>query len=175
MRPEERQLPASPELEPIEVVLERVRPALDDMLARFRVPAQDAEDILQETFLLFIQKRSLIRNDDGWIICVARRQCLKYLSSRRDKFHRSLDSAIELASPQEAVGLRHDLTRALARIPERCRSVLRLRYRLGFGAGEVAEQLGYQRSSVRKIASRCVAALGNQILYGKRSESGTIK
>lgn len=173
MTPEQRHASACPELEPIEVVVERIRPRLDEMIARFRIPPQDAEDILQNTFLLFLQKRSLIRNDEGWLICVARRQCLNFLRNRREKFHSSLEEAFDLPAPQQPEGLRHDLRRALARIPQRCRSVIQLRYKLGFGASEVAEKLGYRPSSVRKIASRCVAALGHQILFSRGSKAPT--
>jgi RNA polymerase sigma factor (sigma-70 family) len=68
------------------------------------------------------------------------------------------------APAQRQVALRHDLERVMARLPERCRTVLRLRYGLGYRSLEVAEQLGYQPTSIRKVTSRCVAALCRELV-----------
>jgi RNA polymerase sigma factor (sigma-70 family) len=62
------------------------------------------------------------------------------------------------------VALRQDLQRILARLPERCRSVLVLRYGLGYRSREVADLLGYQPSSIRKVTSRCIAALTRELV-----------
>jgi RNA polymerase sigma factor (sigma-70 family) len=57
-----------------------------------------------------------------------------------------------------------DLNRVLVRLSVRCRSLLKLRYGLGYGPTEVAEQMGYQTSSIRKVTNRCLAALTRQLL-----------
>ena len=46
--------------------------------------------------------------------------------------------------------------------------MLRLRYRLGYESNEIAEQMGYKANSVRKIASRCLAALARQMVLDSR-------
>jgi RNA polymerase sigma factor (sigma-70 family) len=44
-------------------------------------------------------------------------------------------------------------------LPERCRSLLALRYRQGYEPPELAERLGYSQASISKITNRCLAAL----------------
>jgi DNA-directed RNA polymerase specialized sigma24 family protein len=45
----------------------------------------------------------------------------------------------------------------------RCRSLLQLRFRLGYEPPEVAERLGYRASSIGKITTRCLAALSREL------------
>jgi DNA-directed RNA polymerase specialized sigma24 family protein len=52
----------------------------------------------------------------------------------------------------------------MSRLSTRCRSLLKLRYGLGYGPTEVAEQMGYRTSSIRKVTNRCLAALTRQLL-----------
>ena len=68
------------------------------------------------------------------------------------------------APDQERTDLTTDLSRVLSKLSARCRSLLRLRYGLGYGPTEVAEQMGYQTSSIRKVTNRCLAALTRQLL-----------
>jgi DNA-directed RNA polymerase specialized sigma24 family protein len=51
------------------------------------------------------------------------------------------------------------VNRAFSRLPERCRTVLRLRYGLGYEPKEVADRLGYSRLSIGKVTNRCFKAL----------------
>ena len=53
-----------------------------------------------------------------------------------------------------------------ARLPDRCRSLLRLRYGLGCDDPEVADRMGYSPTGIRKIAHRCLSALTHQMLAG---------
>jgi RNA polymerase sigma factor (sigma-70 family) len=93
-----------------------------------------------------------------------------YWRKRRGSLCEAVDTAILdlLAVPQapdqEKTDLSTDLSRVLSRLSQRCRSLLRLRYGLGYGPTEVAEQMGYQTSSIRKVTNRCLAALTRQLL-----------
>jgi RNA polymerase sigma factor (sigma-70 family) len=64
---------------------------------------------------------------------------------------------------QEKAHLRHDLDQALERLPERCRSLLWMRYRQGYDPPELAERLGYSPASITKVTTRCLAALTRQL------------
>jgi RNA polymerase sigma factor (sigma-70 family) len=71
------------------------------------------------------------------------------------------------APEQESSDLRFDLEALLSALPERCRSILRLRYGLGCSTAEAAERTGYCKSSIRKVTRRCLAELTQQLLgYG---------
>lgn len=163
-----------PETETIEgsfeLLLERVQPTLKQILSRYQVPAEDAEDVLQDTLLTLLYKWDSVHNPEAWLIGTLRRRCIMYWRHRRSRLHEAVDEAIleliaEGDSPsQETAMLRRDLEMTLAQLPSRCRAMLRLRYGLGLKPDEIAERLGYRQSSVRKVANRCLAALARQLV-----------
>ena len=164
--------PGSPQAEEpsLEELLERVEPKLKRILYRYKIPAQDADDLLQETFLIMVSKAGSIRNPEAWILATLSNRCVIYWRKQRSRLWDVVDSAIlELladveAPAQEKADLRYDLDALLSQLPDRCRSVLRLRYGLGFSTAEAAERTGYCKSSIRKVTNRCLAALTRQLL-----------
>ena len=153
----------------LEKLLERCRPQLGRVLFHFRIPPEDAEDLLQETFLILISKWDSVRAPEAWLAATLRNRCIIYWRKRRSQVCESVDLALLdlLAQPeaprQSAALLRHDLERVLGQLPKRCRALLRLRYGLGYKPAEVAAALGYQPSSVRKVTSRCLSRLTQQL------------
>jgi len=156
--------------QPIEEIIGRLQPKLRRVLARYRVPLEDAEDILQQSFLDLVFKQKTIYNPEGWLLATVRNRCIIYWRKRRSQLWEAVDATIlELVAAPEAprqnrAALRHDLERILSQLPERCRSLLKLRYGLGYRPAEVAEALGYQPSSIRKVTSRCLARLTRQLV-----------
>lgn len=168
--------PAEPSLEEI---LARAEPRLKRVLSRYRIPAQDADDLLQETFLILVSKAESIRNHDAWLVATLANRCIIYWRKQRSKLWDLVDTTIlELladveAPPQESAELRHDLDSLLSHLPDRCRSLLRLRYGYGCNTTETAEQMGYCKSSIRKVTRRCLAALTEQLLDAGFHQSQT--
>jgi len=79
--------------------------------------------------------------------------------------HGHVDLLAEPQAPaQEKIALRRDLGRALDQLSPRCRDLLRLRYGMGMRPGEVAAQLDYRPSSIRKVVGRCQLVLCEQLL-----------
>jgi RNA polymerase sigma factor (sigma-70 family) len=157
----------------LEEVLDRMQPRLKRILFRYRIPAQDAEDILQETFLIMVAKWGSIRNPDSWLLATLANRCVIYWRKYRSRLWDLVDTTIleilaENEAPvQERSELRFDLDALLSALPDRCRSILRLRYGLGCSTAEAAERTGYCKSSIRKVTRRCIAALTQQLLgYG---------
>lgn len=154
----------------IEELLERVQPKLRRILARYQIPPEDADDIVQQTMLDLVYKQDLINNPEGWVLGSVRNRCVIYWRKRRSQLYDAVDSVILelIAKPegpaQHRASLRHDLERVLTALPSRCQEVLRLRYGLGFGPSEVAERLGYRPSSIRKVTNRCLARLTRQLV-----------
>lgn len=165
-----RSLDQSRDPDGLPALLERLESEFARVLTRFRIPAQDAEDLLQDLILTFLTQRSQIHSPDAWLMGTLRHGCALYWRKRRRRLIEAIDGAIleELGGGVEArqvrEDIRRDLSRAIGRLPERCRSFIRLRYGLGFENPEVAEQLGYSSNSIRKISSRCLSALTDQIL-----------
>ena len=141
-------------------------------LSRFRIPAQDAEDLLQETLLIFLTKRAEVRDPAAWISTTLRHRCVIYWRRRRRALVQTFDEILlESLSPgteaaQTRSLLTHDLSRAISHLPERCRAILRLRYALDRDGCEVAESLGYRESSIRQVTNRCLSALSVRMLSG---------
>jgi DNA-directed RNA polymerase specialized sigma24 family protein len=93
-----------------------------------------------------------------------------YWRGHRRSLYRAVDAAIlewlsePMAAPQERSDLLTDLENLIGKLPQRCRSLLRLRFRLGYEPPEVAAKLGYRASSIGKITTRCLAALNRELL-----------
>ncbi|HEX9943196.1 MAG TPA: sigma-70 family RNA polymerase sigma factor [Thermoanaerobaculia bacterium] len=149
----------------LEGFLRRVRPRLKALFAHYRIPPQDTEDILQQALLALVYQSQEIRDPEAWLLGTLRNKCLLYWREQRRKLYDSVDSAVledvaePLAPAQEETTLRRDLASALERLPERCRSLLSLRYRQGYEPPELAERLGYSPASISKITTRCIDAL----------------
>jgi len=169
-----------PEVEvPLEQLLERVRPRLKSLFARYRIPPQDTEDILQQALLALVYQRPNIRDPEAWLFGTLRNRCLIYWRDRRRRLYDSVDTVVLdwMAAPtppeQEGADLARDLTRVVDRLPDRCRSLLKLRYGLGYEPPELAKHLGYSQTSISKVTTRCLAALLRQLtvagLYKKGS------
>lgn len=154
----------------LEDVLKRVEPRLKKILSRYRIPAQDADDLLQETFLIMVSKAGSIRNPDAWILATLNNRCVIYWRKYRSQLWDLVDTTIlEIlaeaeAPPQEQAALRYDLDSLISHLPDRCKSVLRLRYGLGCSTAETAERMGYCKSSIRKVTRRCLATLTERLL-----------
>jgi RNA polymerase sigma-70 factor (ECF subfamily) len=154
----------------LEQFLKRVRPRLKTLFARYRIPPQDTEDILQQALLALVYQRQTIRDPEAWLVGTLRNKCLLYWREHRRKLYDAVDAAVlecmaePMAPAQEGLDLRRDLANAIERLPERCRSLLSLRYRQGYEPPELAQRLGYSPASISKITTRCLAALTHHLV-----------
>jgi len=159
-----------PEVEvSLEQFLERARPRLKSLFARYRIPPEDTEDLLQQSLIALIYQWRHIRDPEAWLSGTMRNRCLIYWRNRRRKLYDGVDAAVLewMAKPvmpeQEGADLARDLTTVIERLPDRCRSLLKLRYQLGYEPPEVAERMGYSPASIGKVTTRCLAALFRQL------------
>ena len=135
---------------------------------------QDAEDLLQETFLHAHRKLGGFRGESSlgtWLYRLAVNQCLDFLRGRQTRMARATDSYDEEGSPEppapapvvpEAIS-RVDLERAIARLPDGCRAAFVLHDVEGFAHHEVGDMLGISegtsKSQVHKARYRLRAIL----------------
>ena len=162
--------------------LRGVRPRLKALFGHYKIPPQDTEDILQQALLALLYRPERVRDPEAWLLGTLRNKCLLYWREKKRKLYESVDTTLlermaePLAPAQETADLRKDLEIALGNLPERCRSLLSLRYGLGYEPPEVAEQLGYSPSSISKITTRCLHALTRYMVYpvdrGKKGKNG---
>jgi RNA polymerase sigma-70 factor (ECF subfamily) len=159
----------------LEPFLKRIWPRLKASFARYRIPPQDTEDILQQALLALVHQRASIRDPEAWLLGTVRNKCLLYWRDQRRRLYDAVDAAaLEcMAEPQapaqEWSDFRHDLNNAIGQLPERCRSLLSLRYSQGYETSEVAARLGYSPASISKISTRCLAALTRQLAVAGRA------
>lgn len=161
---------STPAEQPLEELLDQMQPRLRATFSRFRVPFEDAEDLLQQTLLTYLHKKEGIHDLERWLLGALRNRCLMYWRTRRRQVYRSVDTALleAVAEPrqpaQETADLIYDLEKAVDRLPERCQALLNLRYRLGLDPPETAERMGYRPSSIYKVLDRCLAALTRDLV-----------
>jgi len=161
-------------------LLAELQPKLSRILLHFRIPEQDAEDLLQDVLLSLVSREEGVESPEAWLLAGLRYRCLMYWRSRRRALYRAVDEALleSLAKPEQPAAVRHeiahDLTKCLTEIPSRCRSVLKLRYTMGLRPPEVARKLGYNSSSIATVTRRCLAALC-QKLAGVGYQPGSLR
>ena len=152
-------------------LLESLWPDLRSIRCRYRIPDDESDDLLQDTALALIVRTEPVRDARTWLLATFRNRCRLYWRSRRRAFLRSVDAGLleELAGgetpEQDRLTLRQSLTRALSTLPERCRSILGLRYVANCTHREVASRLGIpKQATVRQAALRCLSALSSVFL-----------
>ena len=129
----DRPTPPRSEAPSLAEALERVGPKLRRILFRYRIPARDADDLLQETFLVLVSKQESVRNAEAWLQATLSNRCALYWRRRRSRVSELVDRTILelLEDPEipadEAAAIRSDLDLLISRLPERCRRRLRRR------------------------------------------------
>ncbi|MCP4203994.1 MAG: sigma-70 family RNA polymerase sigma factor [bacterium] len=150
-------------------LMSAAKPIAARICRRYRIPPQDAEDLMQQSLMALIDGREQVENPEAWLAGTLRNHCLMYWRRRRRRLYSAVDTAIleTLAEPtrseQDTIELSHDMASILGDLPSRCRSVLELRYGLGCRPLETAKRLGYRSSSIYKILQRCLAALSRRL------------
>jgi RNA polymerase sigma factor (sigma-70 family) len=158
----------------LEQFLDSVQPRLKVLFSRHRIPPQDTEDILQQTLLALVYQWNNVRDPEAWLFGTLRNKCRIYWRDRRRLLYEAVDAAVLewVAEPQAPVQERqdlwHDFETLLDQLPQRCRSLLRMRYGLGYEPPEIADHLGYSRASINKVTTRCLAALTHRLVESGR-------
>ena len=149
----------------LEELLEGLRPRIRRVFTSYRIPPQDCEDLLQEALLAAFLSWSTIYNKEAWLLVTLRHKCSIYWRTLRNRRLQAVDPEFleDLAgaepAPQERAELLWDLDRLLALLSGRHRELMRLRFGLGLTPEEIAERLGYNSSSVRKLSCRSLTRL----------------
>lgn len=147
---------------------------LYNLAGRMAGSFQEADDLLQEIFLLAYRKLGSFRGDSSlgtWLYRLAVNHCLDVLRSRQSRMAHLTDSmdaphAAEVATPGPALGAvsRIDLEHAIAALPPACRAAFLLHDVEGFGHMEVGAILGISegtsKSQVHKARLRIRQHLG---------------
>ena len=143
---------------------ERLRPALEIILASYQVPFQDGEDLVQTTLLIAVTQWETIRSPRDWLPATLRNRCRIYWRERRLHERRQVPLEAWTREPatrpaQERCEALLDLDTLCRRLPARQRDVL-CRSRLwNMKPADVARATGLAPASVRKTVHRAIAHL----------------
>ena len=119
---------------------------------------QDVRDVLQETFLKYIEKKPVFRSEDQrklWLVKVSQNKCKEFL-----RFHKR-HAAVPLDEVEKSISVTDGMdtytTSILSLIwnlKYKLKSVVILYYIEGYSVKEVAQILGISESAVKKRLER---------------------
>lgn len=120
---------------------------------------EDAEDIVQDTLIRFMQSRLRFDTEQqakGWLLRVAANLCKDYLKSAAHKKQTSLPEGYDVAAEEETPVIEEesDVLQAMMSLPEKYRSVLHLYYYEEYTTKEIAGILDKKESTVRSLLKR---------------------
>lgn len=127
---------------------------------KFRVPDCDAESLIQEVFLSYLQTGTKIDNVRAWLVaamCNASRHFWRSqgrTESLPDNFDDHSDPAA--ASLADSFAVRMTMHKVLGYMQERCRETLRLHYFEGRSAVDVAKELETTTRYAEKLIHNCL-------------------
>jgi len=127
---------------------------------KFRIPDSDAENLIQEVFLSFLQTGTKIDNIRAWLVaamCNASRHYWRAqgrLESLPEDFSDHSDPVSHGLADQFA--MRMTVRQALDYLQPRCRETLWLHYFEGRSAGDVARELETTNRYAEKLIHNCL-------------------
>jgi RNA polymerase sigma factor (sigma-70 family) len=147
----------------IHELLAAARPKLRRMLANFRVPLEDAEDVLHDALVALLrtwEQLDGVANREAWLLGTLRITIFQYwrARTRERRFLEQLshELAASESAPQERQDSARDLEALTADLTERDFQILWVRYGLCLPPREAAELLGCRPDSVRKLCRRAL-------------------
>jgi RNA polymerase sigma-70 factor (ECF subfamily) len=149
------------DLEALEALYRAFETPVYNLARRMCRTPEDAEDVLQETFLEVVRSIKAYRGEGhlwGWVRRIAASKALMRL--RHEKLRATDEFNDEAAGgPPASVGARVDLERAFAQISETSRAVVWLHDVEGFTHEEIAERMGKTVSFSKSQLARAHARL----------------
>jgi RNA polymerase sigma factor (sigma-70 family) len=127
---------------------------------KFRIPDPDAENLIQEVFLSFLQTGTKIENVRAWLVaamCNASRHYWRAqgrIESLPEDFKEHCDPGSQGLADQFAMRL--TVRQALDYLQPRCRETLWLHYFEGRSAGDVARELETTNRYAEKLIHNCL-------------------
>ena len=143
------------------VLYEQYRDLLLHVACRkFRVPDSDAENLMQEVFLAYMQSESRVENTKAWLVAAMCNASRHYW--RQQSRTESLPDDISDHSDPTSHGLADHfatsmtLRKALRYLQPRCRETLYLHYYEGRSANDVARELDTTSRYAEKLIHNCL-------------------
>jgi RNA polymerase sigma factor (sigma-70 family) len=154
-------------------LVDRYEPLLRRIAGQYRLSSQDAEDVVQTTWLRCLEHIDQLTHTDrfrGWLCTICRRECLRLATKGRREVALGeaavtwlIDSSQEEQDPSTEAAHHDDkarLHRAITALPDRQRFVLlELLEREGHGYLDIARRLGLPVGSIGPTWQRALVRL----------------
>jgi len=158
-------------------IFETCYPRLFRFAAEYTGNIQDAEDILQNVFLIFWEKRASLQLDtnlNAYLLTMVKNHCVNHLKHQRVVHRYSTNRKTELQreltfnhyafnhfNPEEMdiESLERLAEKAINELPEQCRKVFELSRYEGLKYREIAEKLGISVKTVETHISHALKIL----------------
>ncbi|HEV7667087.1 MAG TPA: hypothetical protein VGS22_01065 [Thermoanaerobaculia bacterium] len=150
-----------------------LQPKMARILARYRIPVDDAEDIVEELFSTLQLKRELIAQPERWLLSSLQNRCLLYWRNQRERLCRSLDAGLlsvfagDDVPVSEKEIVRSRLAALAARLSPSCRERIVQRYGLvpaKSAATAFAADVLEEYTRLDDETMRCLTALSRRML-----------
>ncbi|BFH61023.1 MULTISPECIES: sigma-70 family RNA polymerase sigma factor [Paenibacillus] len=137
----------------------------------------DAEEICSHVFEAVISKYNSYSpqksNFEVWLFAIARNAVTDYFRSQKKRITFSLDSILDMIlprpSPEEIVILEDSneiLYKALAKLSDKERNIIGMKYAAGLKNAEIADLLGVSSSNIGVVLYRCLKKLQQELEKG---------
>ncbi len=136
-----------------------------------RVPAGQADDLVQDVFLAALEHIAELRDAEtvgGWLAQIARRRAVDFLRGRRPLGPLDERARIGVQAPGAEA---HEALEAIRALPESYRETLLMRLVEGMSGAEIAERTGLTPGSVRINLHRGLQLLRERL--GAAPQDGT--
>ncbi|WP_411502477.1 sigma-70 family RNA polymerase sigma factor [Brevibacillus centrosporus] len=145
----------------------------------YRVQNQyEAEDICSQVFEAVISKYDHFSEEkakfDVWLFAIVRNAVTDYFRRKKKRFHFSLDSITDLILPKpspEELAIRDDahqaLFHALAKLRDKERNILALKFAASLKNAEIAELIGVSESNIGVVVYRSLKKLQKILETGR--------
>jgi len=148
------------ERDPAVLYLQHRRLLLLVAINKFRVPEADAENLLQDVFVSFLQSGRRVENVRAWLVAAVCNASRHYWRVHQ-RIEPLPDDVVERIDPcsqhlAEQVALRMTVKQALGYLAPRCRETLRLHYFEGRSASDVANVLETTNRYAEKLIHNCL-------------------
>lgn len=132
---------------------------------KFHVPAAEVDNVVHEVFVAYLRHVQTIRDDRSWLVaavCNASRAYWRGTERRTGLLEAEIERSNSL-SIGEAATATLEAKALLARLPERCREWLRLRFCDGYSPKELAARyhttVGYAKLRLHRCMTRARALI----------------
>jgi RNA polymerase sigma factor (sigma-70 family) len=127
---------------------------------KFKVPAGDAESLIQEVFLAYLSSSKDVRDVRSWLVGAISNTSRQYWKShgRTEQLPENLGEQSDPVSSglADTVATKITIRETLSRLHEKCRETLRLHYFEGHSAPEVARHLSTTNRYAEKLIHKCL-------------------